>query len=140
MNGFEKRKERKKDSIRQAALELFRSLGFRKVSIAEIARKAGVSQVTIYNTSAARKLLSRRYKVVRTRGFCRNTFVHNVRGTSFPEKLEEIVLDKSNIAGEFQGELLTTYMKINPELRAYIDEIAENQGRSRRTAFLPGRN
>lgn len=49
MNGFERRKERKKESIRQAAMQLFMEHGMRKVSIGEIADKAGVSQVTIYN-------------------------------------------------------------------------------------------
>ena len=49
MNGFEKRKAQKKENIRRTALELFRTYGFQKVSIAEIARGAGVSQVTIYN-------------------------------------------------------------------------------------------
>ncbi|MBM4448805.1 MAG: TetR family transcriptional regulator, partial [Chloroflexi bacterium] len=40
MNGFERRKEQKKDSIRQAALELFQAYGFKKVSINDIAQKA----------------------------------------------------------------------------------------------------
>ena len=49
MDGFEKRKLQKRESIRRAALELFQTYGFEKVSIGEIARRAGVSQVTIYN-------------------------------------------------------------------------------------------
>ena len=49
MNGFERRKEKKKESIRRAAMELFGAYGFGKVSINDIARKAGVSHVTIYN-------------------------------------------------------------------------------------------
>ena len=49
MDGFNRRKEQKKESIRRAALELFKVYGFKKVSINDIASKAGVSQVTIYN-------------------------------------------------------------------------------------------
>ena len=49
MNGFEKRRERKKEFIMNAALELFNKFGFGKVTIAEIAKKASVSQVSIYN-------------------------------------------------------------------------------------------
>ncbi|HET7616621.1 MAG TPA: TetR/AcrR family transcriptional regulator, partial [Bacillales bacterium] len=49
MDGFERRRERKKENIRRAALELFTTHGVQKVSVAEIARKANVSQVTIYN-------------------------------------------------------------------------------------------
>lgn len=49
MNGFERRREQKKDSILNAAWELFKQFGYNKVSIAEIAKKASVSQVSIYN-------------------------------------------------------------------------------------------
>ena len=49
MDGFERRKEQKKESIRRAALELFQNYGFKKVSVNDIAERAGVSQVTIYN-------------------------------------------------------------------------------------------
>ncbi|WP_326938278.1 TetR/AcrR family transcriptional regulator [Alkalihalobacillus alcalophilus] len=49
MNGFERRKEQKKKNILEASLALFKEYGIQKVSIAEIAQKANVSQVTIYN-------------------------------------------------------------------------------------------
>lgn len=49
MNGFERRREQKKESILNAAWELFIQFGYNKVSIAEIAKKASVSQVSIYN-------------------------------------------------------------------------------------------
>lgn len=48
-NGFERRKERKKTDILQASLNLFIKYGTKKVAISEIAQKAQVSQVTIYN-------------------------------------------------------------------------------------------
>jgi AcrR family transcriptional regulator len=49
MNGFEKRRLKKKNSILIAALTLFKQYGYRKVTVAEIADKASVSQVSIYN-------------------------------------------------------------------------------------------
>lgn len=49
MNGFEKRRQEKKEAILFAAKELFKQYGYNKVSIAEIAKKASVSQVSIYN-------------------------------------------------------------------------------------------
>ncbi|AGK95815.1 TetR/AcrR family transcriptional regulator [Clostridium pasteurianum] len=57
MNGFEKRREDKKESILDAALELFKEFGYDKVSIAEIAKKASVSQVSIYNFFDSKKNL-----------------------------------------------------------------------------------
>lgn len=49
MNGFEKRTKAKKDSIINAAWQLFSKRGITDVSINEIAAKAEVSQVSIYN-------------------------------------------------------------------------------------------
>ena len=49
MNGFERRRQNKENSILQAALKLFKQYGYNKVTIAEIADKASVSQVSIYN-------------------------------------------------------------------------------------------
>lgn len=49
MDGFERRRSQKKEAILSAALELFKQYGFNKVSIADIAAKAAVSQVSIYN-------------------------------------------------------------------------------------------
>ncbi|HYG57683.1 MAG TPA: TetR/AcrR family transcriptional regulator [Symbiobacteriaceae bacterium] len=48
LDGFQRRTERKKEQILQAALELFGSKGMKAVSMAEIAEKAGVSPVSIY--------------------------------------------------------------------------------------------
>lgn len=49
MNGYEKRTKIKRDSILKKATELFTERGIMDVSISEIAAKAGVSQVSIYN-------------------------------------------------------------------------------------------
>ncbi len=49
MDGYERRRQNKKNAILKAALELFSMYGYNKVSVAEIARKASVSQVSIYN-------------------------------------------------------------------------------------------
>lgn len=49
MDGFEKRRDEKKRAILQTALELFDQYGFGRVTVAEIAEKAHVSKVSIYN-------------------------------------------------------------------------------------------
>ena len=127
MDGFEKRKEQKKDSIRKAALELYRTYGLRKVSVAEIARKAGVSQVTIYNYFNSKENLKRdvlkwfisrqveQYeKVMRS-------------ARPFQEKLEQILFDKSGLISEFQGEMVTVVLQEDPELRDYLMDIYQNR-------------
>src|SRR5512146_1125543 len=59
MNGFQRRREMKMKSILQAAFELFSSRGLKDVTIAEIASKANVSQVSIYNFFQSKENLVR---------------------------------------------------------------------------------
>jgi AcrR family transcriptional regulator len=61
MDGFARRREQSKEEIRRAAWELFSQFGVDKVSIADIARKAGVSQATIYNNFGSKETLAREF-------------------------------------------------------------------------------
>jgi AcrR family transcriptional regulator len=61
MDGFTRRKEQSKEEIRKAAWELFSQFGVEKVSIVDIAHKAGVSQATIYNNFGSKEMLVREY-------------------------------------------------------------------------------
>jgi AcrR family transcriptional regulator len=49
MNGFARRKELSREEIRKAAWDLFSQFGVERVSMSDIAKKASVSQATIYN-------------------------------------------------------------------------------------------
>jgi AcrR family transcriptional regulator len=60
-NGFTRRKEQSKQAIRKAAWELFNQFGVEKVSMVDIARKAGVSQATIYNNFGSKETLAREF-------------------------------------------------------------------------------
>ncbi len=61
MDGFERRKEQSKEEIRKAAWELFSQFGVDRVSVADIARKAGVSQATIYNNFGSKDAIAREF-------------------------------------------------------------------------------
>jgi len=41
---------------------------------------------------------------------------------SFPEKLETIVFDKTEIASGFRGELATVVLRDDPEMKRFVDE------------------
>ena len=62
MDGFERRKEQSKEDIRRAAEELFSRFGVDKVSVNDIAKKAGVSQATIYNNFGSKDELVKDYQ------------------------------------------------------------------------------
>jgi len=61
MDGFMRRRERSKEDIRKAAWELFSQFGIEKVSVVDIARRAGVSQATIYNNFVSKENLVREF-------------------------------------------------------------------------------
>ena len=122
MNGFERRKEQKREIILRAALALFQAFGFSKVSIGDIAHRAGVSQVTIYNHFGNKEGLTR--EVIK--GFIRSLLdkyrkVINGQG-SYMEKLEFIIYDKTEVAQQFQGELLGRMVFSDP----YIEQIIQS--------------
>jgi len=127
MNGFERRREQKKENIRQAALELFKLHGFEKVSINNIAHKARVSHVTIYNHFGNKEELVR--EVIRTllldmlekyRAIVRG-------GETFPEKLEMIVFDKTEVASQYQGELLQSAARNDPVVQQFIESLWQKE-------------
>ena len=127
MNGFERRKERTKENIRQAALELFKVHGVKKVSVSDIAAKAAVSPVTIYNHYGSKDELVRdvakqfilslvdRYQAVMQ------------SDASFMDKLEWIIFDKTEIGRQYNAEFLQTMISNDPELREFVASIFENR-------------
>lgn len=119
-NGFERRKEQKKESIRRAALELFKTYGFEKVTINDIARGANVSQVTIYNHFGGKEDLVR--EVTRT---LLQSLLEKYRAIiegdgTFLEKLKLTVFDRMEMLSQFQGELTQKVMRVDPEIQEFV--------------------
>jgi AcrR family transcriptional regulator len=59
MNGFERRRQAKKNAIIAAAYDLFSKDGIEAVKMTDIARKASVSKVSIYNFFGSKEELAR---------------------------------------------------------------------------------
>lgn len=127
MKGFEHRKEQKKDSIRRAALELFQTFGFKKTSISEIASLAGVSPVTIYNHFGSKQDLIRDVVKSLSQSTLEKFRVIIESEKPFIEKLETIILNKTEIANQFQGELLQSMIQNDPEIQWYFESIWQGE-------------
>jgi len=121
MNGFKRKMKQKRESILRAALELFKVYGFKKVSINDIARKADVSQVTIYNHFGSKDGLVREVVKAQLMGILERAREIMKEDRPFPEKLETIVFDKTKIASQYRGELMQTAAQNDPEMRQWID-------------------
>jgi AcrR family transcriptional regulator len=121
VDGFERKKEQSQKAIIEAAKELFKLHGFKKVSISDIARAADVSPVTIYNHFGSKDGLVREtVKALLTR------ILDKVReivreDKPFPEKLETIIFDKAKLASDYRGELMREVARSDPELADWVD-------------------
>lgn len=127
MNGFKRRKEQKKENIRQAALALFKLHGFEKVSINDIAQKANVSHVTIYNHFGNKEELVR--EIIKTLLLdIVEKYRKIIKGERpFLERLETIVFDKAEIASQYQGELLQSVARSDPVIQHFIESLWQKE-------------
>jgi AcrR family transcriptional regulator len=111
MDGFERRKAQSKEDIRRAAEELFSRFGADKVSVNDIARKAGVSQATIYNNFGSKDELVHDY---------RKSIVNGIAG-----RFREILIWKKSFIEKFEG-LLQSWIDVSDRYRIEI-ESADNK-------------
>jgi AcrR family transcriptional regulator len=121
------RKEKNRGRIRIAALELFEKHGFKKVSVNDIADKAGVSPVTIYNNFGNKDELIR--DVIKNLS---TELLKNYEGIvrsdkPFLEKLDAVIFNKARVANLFQGELIQSVMKNDPEIYQFVVNIRRNE-------------
>jgi len=123
MNAYERRMERNKERILRATLELFQIHGIKKTTTNDIARKARVSPATVYNHFGSKEDLVR----ATVRYFLSSTaadFSKILKGDlSFLEKMEQILLYKSDMLGQYQGEFMQTIISDDPEIRHIIDSV-----------------
>jgi AcrR family transcriptional regulator len=102
MDGFERRKEQSKEDIRRAAEELFSKFGTEKVSINDIARKAGVSQATIYNNFGNKDELVKDYQHTIIRVLATKFHGVLIWKKNWVEKLQGVMQQWLDIADQYQ--------------------------------------
>lgn len=100
---YQLRKERSKEAISQAAIELFKLHGIKRVSVSDIASKAHVTPATIYNHFGNRDQLIREVLKSSITSFAKKYTALIESDLSFIEKLERITLEKNEYRGLLQG-------------------------------------
>jgi len=127
INGFEKRRQKKKENIRRAAFELFTTYGVQKVSIAEIAKKANVSQVTIYNYFGSKDELLKDVTVDLVERKWQEFIELLEADLPFQQKMETIIFDKREMVQNLNQDYLETIYLINPEIKEYFKDFFEKR-------------
>ena len=128
MDGFERRKEQSKEDIRRAAEELFSRFGADKVSVNDIARKAGVSQATIYNNFGSKDELVHDYRKSIVNGIASRFREILVWKKSFIEKFEGLLQSWIDVADRYKIEMEnpdSISQEIENSLREFIKEGKE---------------
>ncbi|MEG0260205.1 MAG: TetR/AcrR family transcriptional regulator [Lysinibacillus sp.] len=136
MNGFQRRREQKKDAILQAALTLFMESGVQKVSVAQIAEKANVSQVTIFNYFESKDNLIQevlKFYVDQTWDEQRELFDSDL---PFKDKLQKMIFNESKYSKHIHDEFFQYLMKDYSDGKSYIEELYINEGIPRMIAFF----
>jgi len=127
MSDGTKRKEAKREALRRAALELFKIHGFKKVTMNDIAQRAGVSQVTVFNHFGSKDELVRDVMKWFTTNLVEKYTAMTESDLPFLEKLAAIVVDKTEVISQFEGELVQEVLRGDPQLQAHIDDLYNNK-------------
>ncbi|MBP2079503.1 TetR/AcrR family transcriptional regulator [Oceanobacillus polygoni] len=129
MDGFERRREQKKKDIIEAAIALFIKYGVQKVSIAEIAKEASVSQVTIYNYFESKSNLVQhtfQYYVDQIWDEMKHLLTSEL---PYEEKIKQLISFEKNMANsstnnQFYQDLLKDYATG----QSYVEEVYIKEG------------
>lgn len=125
MDGFAKRREKKKESIRLAAQQLFMERGFRAVSVAEIAAKAGVSQVSIYNYFGSKEKLAS-YVIDYYMDEQFQVFIDVIESPQpFLVKLEKAFFQSAKAYETMHMEFVDTFISSDPEIANLLADYEE---------------
>jgi len=127
MDGFQRRQEQKKQKIYQAALELFSQYGVEDVKITEIAAKAQVSPVTIYNYFGSKTELLRKviFQFMDDQWEMYHQLLQN--DMPFPEKIERIIFSKKETTQRLHPEFIQSVVSKDREIRKFIEDFYQNK-------------
>ncbi|WP_226035095.1 TetR/AcrR family transcriptional regulator [Aquibacillus saliphilus] len=123
MDGFERRKEFKKTNILDAALDLFMLHGVQKVSIAQIAKKANVSQVTIYNHFDSKNKLIDRVIIYYVDTMWSEAEQLLDSDIPFPDKIKKLIFNKKETANQIHPDFYSYFMREYGSGSNYIEEF-----------------
>ncbi|TLS38742.1 TetR/AcrR family transcriptional regulator [Pseudalkalibacillus caeni] len=123
MNGFERLKQKKKMNILQAAFDLFNEKGIKQVKISDIAKKADVSQVTIYNHFTNKEELIREVIKDYTHKKFEEYSSLLESDEPFHEVIEKFILDKVEALDTLNKDLLTEVLDRDEELKVFVDHF-----------------
>jgi len=136
MDGFQRRREQKENAILQAALTLFMDAGVQKVSIAEIAAKANVSQVTIYKYFESKDNLTQLVLKFYVDQIWEEQKKQLNSDLPFLDKIKQITFSKSEYANQISNQFFQYFMNDYSTGKSYVEEIYTKEAIPRMIALF----
>lgn len=136
MDGFQRRREQKKQAILQAALALFMEFGVQKVSIAEIAKKANVSQVTIYNYFESKDNLTQLVLTFYVDQIWDEQKKLLDSDLLFQDKIKQMIFSKSESAKQIDDNFFQHFMNDYSTGNSYVEQLYMKEGLPRLIALF----
>jgi len=136
MDGFQRRRKQKENAILQAALTLFMDAGVQKVSIAEIAAKANVSQVTIYNYFESKDNLTQLVLKFYVDQIWEEQKEQLNSDLPFLDKIKQIAFSKSDYTTQFNSPFFQYFMDDYSTGKSYVEEVYTREAIPRMLALF----
>lgn len=127
MNGFEIRRKNKMRDILKTAIQLFSTHGIKNVSIAEIAKSANVSQVSIYNFFESKENLARQVFFKIMDDIMSDLEILVESDLSFKEKVIKMRSISSETGNNFNESFNQIEFIKDPLIEKFLDEYGEKK-------------
>lgn len=123
MNGFEKRARLIKEKIMKTTLDMLRTSDLKRIRIADISKKANVSQVTIYNYFGSKEALLREVIKNYVDKSIRDFEEYMNEKHSLREKIEHIFFLEKEAYRELPPRIIKELLVEDHELARFIEEL-----------------
>jgi AcrR family transcriptional regulator len=118
-----KKEPKKKTQIVQAADQLFKKFGIKKVTVEEICQEAGASKMTFYKYFANKIELVKYLWQQMTDDSMQKLDELDRRDIPFTEKIKVLLKMKEEATSEMGIEYIHDYLEVIPELHGFYSEI-----------------
>lgn len=127
MNGYQRRSEAKKQSILKAALELFQQYGMNKVTVRDIAGRAGVSHVTVYKHFHDK--IDIMHQVIKMQSLSVLERLREIMAADIPleEKLNTLIFQRAQMAAQSKRNQIFRIIANDPELKDYFVSVWQKE-------------
>lgn len=125
MNGFAKRTQTKKQAILEATTKILLEKGYSYLKIEDVAKKANVSQVTIYNYFGSKKKLIQ-HVIMKYMNERFNIYKEIISEQKpFPDMIRTIMLERKKYANILNGEEFVEIYENDSELKEFCEDYYE---------------